>query len=270
MKKILLPSDFSEHAQASAIYAAHLSQALKMPVDIVHVTDAVGPVGLYAESAQIAKERLRKKLWQLSQVMHEAVEGDLQYDTLLLNGTTTSALASIALNYELIVMSAQGKVDLDHFFLGSTTKYMVQHSQTPILVVPPKHPFQNPKKIVWALDNHQISTSKQIRPLPEIARQFSAKVEIFHQDEGEQDRGFKLNLAIFLENINYSVHYDFASSTITDTILAFAESEQADLICMIHHRRSLLQKLLSPSKTLSSISKSRLPILILPDLQIPV
>lgn len=266
MKKILLPSDFSEHAEASAVYAAHLGHALKVPVDIVHVTDATGTMGLYGEGGQILKERLRKQLWKLSQKMHDAVGGDLKYDTLLLSGTTTSALASIAQKYDLIVMSAKGKVDLDYFFLGSTTKYLVQQGKTPILVVPPNYSFTPPKKIVWALDDQSISTSKQISPLPEITRYFGAKLEIFHQDEGDQDKGFKLDLAIFLESIQYSIHYDFNEAAITDTILDFAESEQADLVCMIHHRRSLLQKLFNPSKTISSISKSRLPLLILPEL----
>ncbi|GAB5552793.1 MAG: hypothetical protein Sapg2KO_23840 [Saprospiraceae bacterium] len=268
MKKILLPSDFSEHAEASAIYAAHLSRALKVPVDIVHVTDAAGTIGLYAEGSQIVKERLRKQLWKLSQKMHDAVDGDLKYDTLLLAGTTTSALASIADKYDLIVMSAKGKVDLDYFFLGSTTKHLVQKAQTPILVVPPNYSFKAPEKIVWALDDQHIGTTKQISPLPELARHFGAKLEIFHQDEGDQDKGFKLDLSIFLENIQYSIHYDFNDTSITDSIIEFAESEQADMICMIHHRRPLLQKLFNPSNTISSISKSKLPILILPELGI--
>lgn len=267
MNKILLPSDFSEHSEASAIYAAHLSRALKIPVDIVHVTDAAGTVGLYAEGSQIVKENLRKQLWKLSQKMHDAVDGALNYDTLLLTGTTTSALASIADHYDLIVMSAKGKVDLDYFFLGSTTKYMVQQGQAPVLVVPPHFKFTEPQKIVWALDDQQIHTNKQIQPLPEITRHFGAKLEIFHQDEGDQDRGFQLDLSIFLESIEYSIHYDFNGSSITDTILDFAEAEQADLICMIHHRRPWLQKLFNPSNTMSSIAKSRLPILILPDLK---
>lgn len=268
MKKILLPSDFSEQSEASALYAAQLSQALNAPVDIVHVTDAAGTIGLYAEGGQILKERLRKQLWKLSQKMHNAVDGDLQYDTLLVTGTTTSALASISSNYDLIVMSAKGKVDLDYFFLGSTTKHIVQQGRTPVLVVPPNYSFTPPTKIVWALDDQQINTTKQIQPLPKIAQHFGAKLEIFHQDKGENDEGFQLDLSILLGNTPYTVHYDFNTDAITDAILDFADSEQADMICMIHHRRPLLQKLFNPSKTISSISKSRLPILILPELKI--
>ena len=104
MKKILLPSDFSESAEASAIYAAHLSRALKIPVDIVHGSDSAGTIGLYAEGGQIVQERLRNQLWKLSQKMHDAVDGDLKYDMLLLTGTTTSALASIASVYNLITV----------------------------------------------------------------------------------------------------------------------------------------------------------------------
>jgi nucleotide-binding universal stress UspA family protein len=264
-KKILLPTDFSDDSLASALYAAHLSKALKKPIDIAHVTEVVSGAGVFQEGDQLAKNLLRTKLYELSQKMEAAVGTELEFDTLLLYGTTTTALASIAEEYAFVVMSAKGEDDLDRFFLGSTTKYMVQQNIVPVVVVPPHFEFSPLQKIVWALDDQHISTSNQIQPLPQIARAFSAHLEIFHHDEGEFDEGLRLDLAIFLENLDYSLHVDFSSGQITETILDFAQSENADLICMIHHRRPLLLKLFNPSKTLSSISKSKRPLLILPE-----
>lgn len=264
-KKILLPTDFSDEALASALYAAQLSKALKVPIDIVHVMDLVGGSGVYQEGQQLVQDRLRKQLLALSQKMEAAVGGNLEFDTLLIYGTTTSALGNIAEDYTFVVMSAKGEADLDRFFLGSTTKYLVQQNLIPVLVVPPRFSFSPIQKIVWALDDEHIDTSKQIQPLPQIAKAFGARLEIFHHDEGDQDEGLKLDLAIFLENLDYSLHYDFSPGQITEVILDFAQSENADLICMIHHKRPLLLQLFNPSKTLSSISKSKRPLLILPE-----
>ena len=141
----------------------------------------------------------------------------------------------------------------------------MQQNLIPVLVVPPRFSFSPIQKIVWALDDEHIDTSKQIQPLPQIAKAFGARLEIFHHDEGDQDEGLKLDLAIFLENLDYSLHYDFSPGQITEVILDFAQSENADLICMIHHKRPLLLQLFNPSKTLSSISKSKRPLLILPE-----
>lgn len=265
--KILLPTDFSEDSLASALYAAHLSKALKKAIDIVHITEVVSGAGIYEEGNHLTKDLLRTRLFELSQKMEKAVGGDLEFDTLLLYGTTTTALASLAEDYSLVVMSAKGEDDLDRFFLGSTTKHLVQENIVPVVVVPPGYEFTPIKRIIWALDDQHISTFKQIQPLPQIAKVFGAHLEIFHHDEGEFDEGLRLDLAIFLENLDYSVHFDFSPGHITETILDFAQSEKADLICMIHHRRPLLLKLFHPSKTLNSISKSKLPLLILPELE---
>lgn len=264
-KKILLPSDFSEQATAAALYAAHLSKALKLPVDIVHVTELVGGAGMYQEGSQLLQQRLRKQLLALSQQMEAAVGGQLEFDTLLLYGTTTVALGAIAEEYALVVMSAKGEADLDRFFLGSTTRYLVQQSRAPVLVVPPGFAFTGIRKIVWALDDQHIDTFRQIQPLPQIARAFGASLEIFHHDEGNHDEGLRLDLAIFLENLNYSLHYDFSPGQIVEVILDFAQSENAELVCMIHHKRPLLLQLFNPSKTLSSITRSKFPLLILPE-----
>lgn len=264
-KKILLPSDFSDEALASALYAAQLSKALKMPVDIAHVTEFVSGGGVYQEGSKLVEGRLRKQLLALSQKMEAAVDGDLEFDTLLLYGATTSALSTIAGEYALVVMSAKGEADLDRFFLGSTTRSLVQQNLVPVLVVPPRFSFSSIKKILWALDDQHIGTFKQLQPLPQIAKAFGARLEIFHHDEGDQDEGLRLDLAIFLENLDYSLHYDFSPGQIVEEILAFAQSEQADLICMIHHKRPLLLQLFHPSKTLGSISKTKKPLLILPE-----
>jgi len=264
-KKILLPSDFSDEALASALYAAHLSKALKMPIDIVHVAEVVGGGGIYQEGSKLVQNKLRKQLFELSQKMEAVVGGDLEFDTLLLHGTTTSALSNLASDYAFVVMSAKGEADLDRFFLGSTTKHMVQQNIVPVLIIPPRYKFSTIQKIVWALDDEHIDTSKQIHPLPQIARAFNARLEIFHHDEGEGDEGLRVDLAIFLDNLDYSLHYDFSPGQITEVILDFAESEAADLICMIHHKRPLLLQLFHPSKTITSISKSKRPLLILPE-----
>ena len=265
MKKILLPTDFSENAKASASYAAQLADLLNVQIDIAHVSDMVSPTGLYEAAHDLAYDNIRKKLHDLALSMERETEGDLQFETFLLSGSTTGALASILDQYDLVVMSAKGQVDMDRIFLGSTTKYLIQRNVCPVIVVPPEFQFKPLKTIIWALDDHAISTSKQIQPLPELARQFNAKIEIFHQDQGKHDRGLALDLAIFLEDLEYSVHYNFEADNITDAILDFAEDEKADLVVMIHHPRHILLQLIHPSKTLTSVFRTSVPLLILPE-----
>lgn len=264
MKKILLPTDFSENSRASAVFAAQLSKITQARLYLVHVRDIIASAGLYKSSNDLAQEKLHSEFAELTSFLESKTGPELRYETLLLSGSTTNAIASIADEYDLIVMSSKGEADLDRLFLGSTTKYMVEHTQSSILVVPPGFAYRPIKKIIWALDDNFIPTSGFFHPLPEIARQFDAKIEIFHQDRGRQDKGLKVDLDIFLEDLNYSIHYSFDDEQILDSILDFSRTEAADLICMIHHQRSAFMKLFNPSKTLASISRTRIPLLILP------
>ena len=265
MQKILLPTDFSEHSRASALYAAQMAHLMNARLDIAHVTDIVPSVGIYESAQQLTDQKLRGAFNALVKAMEEAVGESFAYETFILSGTTTSTLAALAERYELVVMSSKGEVDLDRFFLGSTTKYLIQQNQAPILVVPPAYTFKKIEKVVWALDSHEVTTFKQIHPLPVIASHFNAKVEIFHHDEGPGEEGLQLDLAIFLEDIEYSIHYDFGNANIIDAILDFAQDAKSDLIAMIHHPRNLLLQFINPSKTLNSISKSKTPLLVLPE-----
>lgn len=249
---------------ASAIYAAQLCAITKAKLYIVHVNDLVPPAGLYEESSKLLINKLRQQLRDLSTSLDRNVQGDFSYETLLLSGSTTNSIASIANDYELVVMSSKGEADLDRFFLGSTTKYIVEHSKSSIMVVPPNYTFQPIQKIIWALDDTYSSTSGFLHPLPEIARHFNAKIEIFHQDKGKKDKGLKVDLDIFLEDIPYSIHYSFDNDAVLESIQSFWDAEQADMVCMIHHQRSALSKLFNPSKTLNSISRTKVPLLILP------
>ena len=142
MKKILLPTDFSDNARASASYAAQLADLLNVSIDIAHVSDMLSPVGLYEAAQDLAIRNVRKRLHDLALFMEKETAGDLRFDTLLLSGNTTNALASILDDYDLVVMSAKGKVDMDRIFLGSTTKYLIQRNSCPILVVPPEFSFK--------------------------------------------------------------------------------------------------------------------------------
>ena len=177
MQRILLPTDFSDHSRASALYAAQLAHLMNVRLDIAHVTDIVPSLGIYESTQQLADQKLRGEFNKLVKAIEEQVGESFAYETFLLSGTTTSTLAALAERYELVIMSSKGEADLDRFFLGSTTKHLIQQNQVPVLVVPPNYAYQAIEKIVWALDSHEVSTFKQIHPLPEIASHFNAKME---------------------------------------------------------------------------------------------
>ena len=108
MQRILLPTDFSDHSRASALYAAQLAHLMNVRLDIAHVTDIVPSLGIYESTQQLADQKLRGEFNKLVKVMEEQVGESFAYETFLLSGTTTSTLAALAERYELVIMSSKG------------------------------------------------------------------------------------------------------------------------------------------------------------------
>jgi nucleotide-binding universal stress UspA family protein len=145
-EKILVPTDFSDHAQEAVRYAAELSRAYDEPLTILHVYDVTPyvlpeTVPLY-DTVQInqLREEFQKLLIEVRQVALSA--GVKQVDTELLQGSPFAEIVRFAeeRSYGLIVMGTHGRTGLAHLLLGSVTEKVVRKAPCPVLTVPLREP----------------------------------------------------------------------------------------------------------------------------------
>jgi universal stress protein A len=140
--KILVPTDFSAHAQEAVRYAAELARTCDAPLSIVHVYDVtpyVMPetVPLY-DTLQLGqlREEFQKQLLPIQQQAMQA--GVARVDTQLLQGSPPGEIARFAAEhaYDLIVMGTHGRSGLAHLLLGSVTEKVVRKAPCPVLTIP--------------------------------------------------------------------------------------------------------------------------------------
>ena len=146
-KKILLPTDGSEHANKAAKHAIWLASLNGAELIALNVIETSSLVGLPAEDLivrikEMLKEEGRKSLENISDILKESkIEGECQKEVKLTISTKEGSPSDVIIEtvkkegVDLIVMGTSGKHGLDRFLLGSVTENVVRSSQCPVLVV---------------------------------------------------------------------------------------------------------------------------------------
>lgn len=138
--RILVPTDFSEHAQkaiesaeilAKPLGAAiHLLHVLHLPVQAVTPEMAVVPVGFWQDLRAHAERKLDEA--------RKAIEGHgVRCTTEVIEDIPGFAIAAAAkrANADLIVMGSRGLTGIKHAVLGSVAERTVRSAPCPVLTV---------------------------------------------------------------------------------------------------------------------------------------
>lgn len=146
LEKIVVPVDFSQCAEAGALYASHFASRLGANLLLVHVVNPVeymtaeGAIygmawqGLVEQTRGAAEEHIETLANQLPLIGIEA-------ETRVVVGDPHNVLEQVTRepSVDLVITSTHGRTGLAHVFLGSTAEYLVRVADCPVLVVP-NHP----------------------------------------------------------------------------------------------------------------------------------
>ena len=139
IKKMLIPTDFSENASQAMEYGVQLAQRLGAKVLLLHVI----PLGTYvsaASSAPLPAEAIdalaasaRTNLSDQGAKLSKSY--GVPVEVLVVDGPAPAMIADLAKaqGSDLIVMGTQGRTGLKHVLLGSIAEHVVRHSTIPVL-----------------------------------------------------------------------------------------------------------------------------------------
>jgi nucleotide-binding universal stress UspA family protein len=145
VKRILVPIDFSEHADSVIEWAAHLAEEHRseivllhvyhLPVEFQQVEGAYLPADFWTSVKDEAKrtlaeygERLRARGLTVREVVREG------YPATMIEEEVTGQEA------DLIVIGSRGRTGLKHMLLGSIAERVVQKAPCPVLTVKTPEP----------------------------------------------------------------------------------------------------------------------------------
>ncbi|MHC5200924.1 universal stress protein [Myroides sp. LJL119] len=157
MKKILVPTDFSDQALNAIKAAIILAKKTQAEIILLHILDLPQQgsdlinVGSKVPEVLFFKNSAENKLKELAQ--DPMFEGITINTSLILEKTSLGVIkAAQTNNCDLIVIGSHGTSGVKDYFVGSNTERVVRHSPIPVLVIKGKTIDFNITHFIFASD----------------------------------------------------------------------------------------------------------------------
>lgn len=237
IKKILIPTDFSEVAHGAIDYALNFRQShSELEMTLLHVTQF--PILLDA------KDNLVKSLEQKVKELSDLHGVSCNY--ILESGDLTETILDVQRRKEidLIVTGTLGSDKIE----TSKTSELVIEADCPVLVIPKKTDSFSIKNIALALDENDIDDSYVLGILHDIARSFDADIHVITiSKEGngviKEDTNESI-LEYYLETLDYR-HVFPKNSDIEKGIENYVNDKNIDMLVTLPRNHA---KKSTPSK----------------------
>lgn len=139
LKRILVPTDFSECSRQALRYAVPFAKEFDASVVLLFVAQVNFPS---AEVIDVNFARLETELResgerQLKTLLDREIGGEIAAQAVVRTGQPVSEILHVAetMDIDLIVISTHGRTGLAHVFMGSTAEKVVRHAHCPVFVV---------------------------------------------------------------------------------------------------------------------------------------
>ena len=141
--KILVPMDFSPHADRAFGYATSLARRLGAELTLVHVvedpyaTGAWGAEGYLPNVGELLQELIVGTERQLAKLKETEAAQGLTVKTAVVTGRPSQAIIDRAASEgcDLIVMGTHGRTGLSHAVMGSVAERVLRKAPCPVLTV---------------------------------------------------------------------------------------------------------------------------------------
>ena len=256
MKRIILPTDFSNNAYKAITYAMNLFKDGECTFYLLHTyTPAVyqaeyvlhspGQIGLgdvYRENSLTRLEDLKKRLM---------AEFDNKNHTLMVHSAFNTVVDEIVETSRkeqanMVIMGTQGATGAKEILMGTNTVHVIKKAYCPVLAIPPDFEFETPKKILFPTDLEIDYQKEQFEDLGNLARQHTSSIDVMHVSSGydltESQLGNKAKLDGILGNIPHLFH-EMSNQEVITAINKFQQKKGINLLVMIQNRHTFFERL---------------------------
>ena len=279
MKKILVPTDFSDNAWDALTYAVRLYDDIPCQFYILN-TFEVNPIGASQTMYQfqqdkvyaILKEESENELKEIINHLKKHLLNDKhEYKTFSVLGPLVGVVKDIIIkeSIDVMIMGTAGASGIKAVFMGSNTVRVLKKIDTiPIVAVPEKYLYEEPQHVVFATDFKKHLSKQDLLCLSELQLIHNFNIQFLHiKKEPELSEIQQFNIRslkiIFDENL-ISFKEIESDAKKSRAILTFTEKENIDMLCLANYEQSFIEKLTHESVVKKVSFHSTVPLLILP------
>lgn len=249
MKRILVPTDFSEQSVQALTFAADIARAAHAELYVVHMVElpllqeTTFGIQPHPFDPELLAELEGRAVSAFDKIKSE-VSNDVQIHFQPVHDYVVPGIRLFIEqnNIDLVVMSTHGASGLGEFFIGSTAEKVARFSTVPVISLPQSYEFRQIKNIVFP-NSLTLDQDDLIVRLKEIQELTAARLHVllvntplkFFDDKHAQEHLRR-----------FATHYDLKDYTLNvrnhqferSGILEFMSEVKGDMLAMATHGRT--------------------------------
>jgi len=281
MKKILVPTDFSEQAVNAMEFACQIARKSGASILVLHMVDLSGFIdysaignsySMLGTTAGIGFDE--KVLKSLTENAEEKMKDFLQkfdhypidIDNKIEFGNAFQFIVGEIKEsmFNLVVIGSKGSSGVEEFLVGSNTEKVVRHAKCPVITVKSKVDLDSIKDIVYAskFTHDETHVMEELKKIIAGTGATLHLVRVVTPNAFETTRNIKSMIKGYVEKhkldkYTINIYNDVVEE---DGIIYFARDIDADMIALSTHGRTGLMHLLSGSIAEDVVNHARRPV----------
>ena len=275
MKKILLPTDFSENSINAIEYATELFKDVSCKfylLNVFKIPYLANEELMEHNATQLAaleEEMYDHSIEEMNKLLEKIPKNSAhEFETISDYNLFSLAVHQVVTEKEidLIIMGTKGATGAKEIFMGSNTSDVIMRNACNVIAIPEDHVFKFPKEIVFPTDYEIRYNSEDLEPLLDLTNKFDASIRIVHfsdSDELEEDQiENKRILDSFLKDVKHD-YYTLSNSDFEEGINCFVQSRaNIDMIMIIGRHYGFFERLFFKPKVRTLSFHSKVPLFV--------
>lgn len=277
MKKILLPTDFSDNSWNAITYALQLFKDVECTF---YLLNTYMPRIYYLEYMQAGsahfslldsmKEASVKGLEEIEEKIQSKFK-DPKHTFFQISAINTLSAVVNELQkgrgIDFIIMGTKGASGIREVLFGSNTVHIIKNAECPVLAIPEKFVFETPLEILFPSDYEVNFQNNHIKLLKEIASTYHSRINVLNVSYGhdltEVQVKNKKKLETYFKDVSHLFH-SVSSENVIDAIAHFQLKTRINFLTMIRNKHTFFENLFF-KPTINQIGHHlNLPFLVIP------
>ncbi|AOW20670.1 universal stress protein [Urechidicola croceus] len=277
MKKILLPTDFSDNSWNAIKYALQLFKDEKCAFYILNTYTPIIYNMEYMMSStniydldEIVKNQSENGLKDIKQrILNEFKNHKHSFKTISSFNNLIPEIREVVDDKEidLIVMGTKGASGSKEVLFGSNTVHALKNAHCPLLAIPDDFQFDSLENILFPTDYKIDYKSIQVIPITFLAHIHKSKVHILNvtygYDLSEEQEKNKKKLESYIEKVEFEFH-NVSNKNLQEAINDFQTENFVDMLIMINNKHSFFENIFFKSVVKQIGFHLDIPFLVIP------
>jgi nucleotide-binding universal stress UspA family protein len=281
MKRILVPTDFSDNALKAATYAVEVAARTGASVHLLHAS-GIGhdkftrPVSIYEKYNNLVLDESNEKLQKLRAVLEDNYPGISFFTEVEPEQHTVDAIKAYVEEHhiDLVIMGTKGSSGIKSVLMGSTAASTISDSKVPVLTLPSHFIPSPPGEILLAI-NHFDEDPFMVDSFMDILNAFSSVLHVvLFINPSKTDIGDQVILREKHDDYVRFIIKKYPSlevqarvlegDSLEDALELYSLQNDIDIISLISHRPGFFDRIFLKSTTRNMTFHSRIPVLAIP------